>query len=65
MDVMPRQFVKEVHCWEMHEVLRTGLQMLKGILPRLQTENEVRKEVKKEKKRKWKSGVFHNKTKVV
>lgn len=43
--------VKEVHCWEMHEVLRAGLQMLKGILPRLQTENEVRKEVKKEKKK--------------
>lgn len=52
MDAMPRQFVKEDHCREMHEVLKAGLQMPKGILPRLQTENEVRKEVKKEKKKK-------------
>lgn len=48
---MPRQFVKEDHCREMHEVLKAGLQMPKGILPRLQTENEVTKEVKKEKKK--------------
>lgn len=54
MDAMPRQFVKEDHCREKHEVLKAGLQMPKGILPRLQTENEVRKEVKKEKKKKWK-----------
>lgn len=63
---MPRQFVKEDHCREMHEVLKAGLQMPKGILPRLQTENEVTKEVKKEKKKNGsKSEVFHNKTKVI
>lgn len=30
---------------------KAGLQMPKGILPRLQSENEIRKEVKKEKKK--------------
>lgn len=49
MNAVPRQFVKKDHCREMHEVLRADLQMLKGMLPRLQTKNEVRKEVKKEK----------------
>lgn len=66
MDAMLRQFVKEDHCREMHEVLRAGLQMPKGILPRLQPENEIRKEViKRKEKNGSKSEVFHNKTKVV